>query len=92
MAGVILLLVAWSATLALVLVSLYSVSGVLAMFVLLGAMTVALILEERARVASWQAAWGPIAWGVVFALAVVAVMVLVRLRFTGTLDGVPGLP
>ena len=92
MAGVILLLMAWSSTLALFLVSLYSVSGVLAMFMLLGAMTVALILEDRARVASWQAAWGPIAWGVVFALAVVATMVLVRVRFTGTLDGVPGLP
>ena len=91
MAGLILLLVAWSSVIALVLISVISVGGVVAMFVLLGAMTVALILEERARVASWRAAWGPIAWGVVFALAVIATMVFLRLRLTGTLDGVPGL-
>ncbi len=91
MAGVILLLVAWSSRIALLVISLYSVSGVLAMFVLLGAMMIALILEEHARVASWQAAWGPMAWGVVFALAVVSAMVVARLQVTGTLDGVPGL-
>ena len=90
-AGTILLLVAWSSGVALILISIVSVSGVLAMFMLLGAMTVALILEERARITSWRAAWGPIAWGVVFALAVTATMVIVRLGFTGTLDGVPGL-
>jgi uncharacterized membrane protein len=90
-AGVILILVRWSSWIALILVSFYSVSGVLAMFILLGAMTVALIFEDKARVTSWRAAWGPMAWGVVFALGVIATMVMIRLRFTGTLDGVPGL-
>ena len=91
-AGIILLLGGGSSPIALIVVSFYSVGGVLAMFVLLGAMMVALIFEEQARAAGWRAAWGPIAWGVVFALGVIAVMVMVRLRFTGTLDGVPGLP
>lgn len=91
MAGLILLMVGWSSSIALLLVSFYSVGGVLAMFVLLGAMMVVLFFEDKARVASWREAWGPMAWGVVFALAVVAAMVIVRLQLTGTLDGVPGL-
>ncbi len=92
MAGLIFVLESSPSALVLYGISIYSVLGVLAMFTLLGAMMFVLVLQRDGSVAGWRDAWSPLAWGVVFAIFVVAVMVSVRLWLTGTVDGVPGLP
>jgi hypothetical protein len=91
MAALILLLEATQSVVALYIVSIFSALGTLTMFTLLGTMMFVLILRRDATVSGWREAWVPIVWGVVFALAIVAVMDAARLRFTGTIDGVPGL-
>jgi uncharacterized membrane protein len=91
MAALILLLEATQSVVALYVVSIFSALGTLTMFTLLGTMMFVLILRRDATVSGWREAWVPIVWGVVFALAIVAVMDAARLRFTGTIDGVPGL-
>jgi len=72
-------------------VALYSIAGVLAMFVLLGAMMFVMALGRDGMLTGWREAWLPLVWGLVFALAVVAVMNFLRLQITGTIEGVPGL-
>ncbi len=76
----------------MVIVSIYQIAGVVAMFVLLGAMLFTLVLQRDASLLRWRDAWVPLVWGFVFALVVVTVMDFVRLQITGTIDGVPGLP
>ena len=76
----------------MVLVSIYQIAGVVAMFVLLGAMLFTLIMRRDASMLRWRDAWVPLIWGLVFALVIVAVMDFVRLQITGTIDGIPGLP
>ena len=76
----------------MVLISIYQIAGVLAMFVLLGAMLFTLALRKDATLLQWRDAWVPLVWGIVFALVVISVMDFVRLQITGTIDGVPGLP
>jgi uncharacterized membrane protein len=76
----------------MVLVAVFQVAGVLTMFVLLGAMLFTLALQKDAQLLRWRDAWVPLIWGFVFALLVIAVMDIVRLQLTGTIDGVPGLP
>lgn len=92
MAAFILLVEPLPEPLFMVLVSLLHVAGVLTMFILLGAMLFTLLLQRDARLTRWRDAWVPFVWGFVFALAIVAVMDVVRLQLTGTIDGVPGLP
>lgn len=72
-------------------VALYSVAGVLAMFVLLGAMIFVMALGRDGALTGWREAWLPLVWGLVFALIVVGGMNILRLKITGTIEGVPGL-
>ena len=72
-------------------VALYSVAGVLAMFVLLGAMIFVMALGRDSALTGWREAWLPLVWGLVFALLVIGVMNFLRLQITGTIEGVPGL-
>jgi len=72
-------------------VALYSVVGVVAMFVCLGAMLFVMALGRDSALTSWREAWLPLVWGLVFALLVIGVMNFLRLQITGTIDGVPGL-
>ena len=74
------------------LVSIYQIAGVVAMFVLLGAMLFTLALQKDAKMLQWRDLWVPLVWGFVFALVVISVMDFVRIQITGTIDGVPGLP
>jgi uncharacterized membrane protein len=76
----------------MILISIYQISGVMAMFVLLGAMLFTLLLRRDASMLRWRDVGVPLVWGFVFALAVVSVMDFVRLQITGTIDGIPGLP
>ncbi|MDF1512278.1 MAG: DUF2085 domain-containing protein [Anaerolineae bacterium] len=76
----------------MVLVSILQVTGVLTMFVLLGAMLFTLLLRRDAQLLRWRDAWVPLLWGFLFALAVVSVMDILRLQLTGTIDGIPGSP
>ncbi|MGC9521151.1 MAG: DUF2085 domain-containing protein [Anaerolineae bacterium] len=91
MTGLILLLVSSSSRLALWGVTIYSIAGVLTMFVLLGAMMFVLLTHRDGEIQGWRSAWIPLVWGFVFAFLVVAAMDSVRLWVTGTIDGVPGL-
>ena len=74
------------------LVSIYQIAGVVAMFVLLGAMLFTLALQKDAKMLQWRDLWVPLVWGFVFALVIISVMDFVRIQITGTIDGVPGLP
>ncbi len=72
-------------------ISLYSVAGVLAMFVCLGAMIFVMTLGREGCCESWRGAWVPLLWGIVFAGVMVGGMNLGRFWLTGTIDGVPTL-
>ncbi|HOU15654.1 MAG TPA: DUF2085 domain-containing protein [Anaerolineae bacterium] len=72
-------------------VALYSVAGVLAMFVCLGAMIFVMALGRDGAFTGWRQIWLPLVWGLVFALIVVGGMNFLRLKITGTIEGVPGL-
>lgn len=72
-------------------VTLYSVAGVLAMFVCLGAMIFTMGVGRDGTLTRWRDAWVPLVWGLVFGLAVIGVMNGLRLWITGTIQGVPGL-
>ncbi|MFP4345652.1 MAG: DUF2085 domain-containing protein [Anaerolineales bacterium] len=72
-------------------IALYSALGVVAMFVLLGAMMWTMALNREQAYGSWQELWLPLVWGLVFAALVIGTMDGMRLLLTGTLDGVPGL-
>lgn len=72
-------------------VSLYSTLGIITMFVLLGAMMFCLLLQREGSVTGWRGARTPLIWGVVFALALITAMDVMRLLLTGTIDGMPGL-
>jgi uncharacterized membrane protein len=75
----------------MILVSIYQVAGVLAMFILLGAMLFTLGFQKDATMFRWRDAWIPLVWGMVFALGIIGIMNVVRMQLTGTIDGVPGL-
>ncbi|MGC9394507.1 MAG: DUF2085 domain-containing protein [Anaerolineae bacterium] len=72
-------------------VALYSVVGVVAMFICLGAMLFVMALGRDNALTGWREAWLPLVWGLIFALLVIGVMNFLRLQITGTIDGVPGL-
>ncbi len=72
-------------------VALYSVAGVLVMFVCLGAMLFVMALGRDGAFTGWRQIWLPLVWGLVFALIVVGGMNFLRLKITGTIEGVPGL-
>jgi uncharacterized membrane protein len=91
MAALIYVLEPLPSILGIYAVSLYSALGVIAMFVLLGAMVFCLLLQRDGSVTSWRGAAVPLIWGAVFALSVVAFMNGTRLWLTGTIDGVPGM-
>ncbi len=87
MAAIIFLARPWL----LVPIALYSAAGVMTLFTLLGAMLFVIVLRRDATLQSWREAWVPCVWGLVFALAVVGGMNLLRWFAIGTVDGVPGL-
>ncbi len=72
-------------------VALYSVAGVVAMFVCLGAMLFVMAVGRDSVLTGWRQTWLPLVWGLVFALLVIGVMNFLRLKITGTIEGVPGL-
>jgi len=72
-------------------VALYSVAGVVAMFVCLGAMLFVMAIGRSNVLTGWREAWLPLVWGLVFALLIIGVMNFLRLQITGTIEGVPGL-
>lgn len=72
-------------------VSLYSVAGVMAMFVCLGAMIFVMAIGRDCTLTRWRDAWVPLVWGLVFGLAIVGVMDALRFWVMGTVQGVPGL-
>lgn len=72
-------------------VALYSVAGVVAMFVCLGAMLFVMAVGRDSVLTGWRQTWLPLVWGLVFALLVIGVMNFLRLIITGTIEGVPGL-
>ncbi len=72
-------------------VALYSVAGVLAMFICLGAMIFVMALRRDGVFTAWRQIWLPLVWGLVFALVIVGGMNFLRLKITGTIEGVPGL-
>ncbi len=72
-------------------VALYSVAGVLAMFICLGAMIFVMALGRDSAFTAWRQIWLPLVWGLIFALIVVGGMNFLRLKITGTIEGVPGL-
>ncbi|MBN1877881.1 MAG: DUF2085 domain-containing protein [Anaerolineae bacterium] len=72
-------------------ITLYSVIGVLIMFILLGAMIFVMLLGKDTAFARWREAWVPLVWGLVFALTIVGVMDFLRLALIGQVNGVPGL-
>jgi uncharacterized membrane protein len=71
-------------------VALYSVAGVVAMFICLGAMLFVMVIGCDGALAGWREAWVPFVWGLVFALVVIGVMNFLRILITGTIAGVPG--
>jgi uncharacterized membrane protein len=91
MAALIYLLEPLPSNLGIYVVSLYSALGVMAMFVLLGAMMFCLFMQRDGSATRWRDAAVPLIWGVVFALSVVTFMDVTRLWLTGTIDGVPGM-
>lgn len=72
-------------------IALYSALGVVAMFVLLGAMMWTMALNREQTYGGWREIWLPMVWGLVFAALVIGTMDAMRLLLTGTLDGMPGL-
>lgn len=74
----------------LVPIALYSVAGVIAMFILLGAMVFVMLLRLDLHYTRWREAWLPGVWGLVFALAIIGGMNLLRWLALGTITGVPG--
>lgn len=72
-------------------VALYSVAGVVAMFICLGAMLFVMAVGRDSVLTGWRQAWLPLVWGFVFALIVVGVMNFLRILITGTISGVPGM-
>lgn len=72
-------------------IAVYSVAGVMAMFVCLGAMIFTMAIGRDGTLSRWRDAWVPLVWGLVFGLVIVGVMNGLRLMVTGTVDGVPGL-
>jgi len=86
-AGLIYLLEPWM----LYPLAIYSALGVLAMFVLLGAMVWVMALGLDQTYTGWRQTWLPMLWGIVFAALVIGGMDTLRLFLTGTIDGVPGL-
>jgi uncharacterized membrane protein len=72
-------------------VALYSVAGVVAMFICLGAMLFVMALGRDSALTGWREAWLPLVWGLIFALLVIGVMNFLRVLITGTIEGVPGL-
>ncbi len=71
-------------------VALYSIAGVVAMFVCLGAMLFVMAIGRANVLTGWRQAWLPLVWGLVFALVIIGVMNFLRLKITGTIEGVPG--
>ncbi|HOT91296.1 MAG TPA: DUF2085 domain-containing protein [Anaerolineae bacterium] len=71
--------------------ALYSVAGVLAMFICLGAMIFVMALGRDGAFTGWRQIWLPLIWGLIFALIVVGGMNFLRLKIAGTIEGVPGL-
>jgi uncharacterized membrane protein len=86
-AGLIYLLEPWM----LYPLAIYSALGVLCIFILLGAMVWVMGVGLEQRFTTWQQLWLPALWGIVFAGIILGGMIFIRLRFTGTVDGVPGL-
>jgi len=72
-------------------VSLYSGAAIMAMFTALGAMVFTMVLGYENRFDNWQQAWVPLVWGLVFAIALVVGVDIVRFNLTGTMDGMPGI-
>ncbi len=72
-------------------VVLYSVAGVVAMFVCLGAMLFVMAIGRDSALTRWREAWLPLVWGLVFALLIIGVMNFMRMLITGTIEGVPGI-
>lgn len=72
-------------------VALYSVAGVVAMFICLGAMLFVMAIGRDSVLTGWRTAWLPLVWGLVFALVVIGVMNFLRFQITGTIQGVPGM-
>jgi len=72
-------------------VALYSVAGVVAMFVCLGAMLFVMAVGRDSVLTGWRQTWLPLVWGLVFALVIIGVMNFLRLLITGTIAGVPGM-
>jgi len=69
----------------------YSALAVLLQLTLLGTMIVVMALGYDNRFSSWREAWPALAWGLLFALILMAGVLLLRYLSTGTLLGVPGL-
>jgi len=72
-------------------IALYSVAGIVGMFVLLGAMLFVMAVGRDASMTAWREAWVPCVWGIVFALLLIGAIDILRLRWLGTIDGVPGI-
>ena len=72
-------------------IALYSVLGVMAMFITLGAMVFVMVLGRDRSLTRWRDAWVPLVWGLVFALVVIGGMNFLRFMAIGTVEGVPGL-
>jgi uncharacterized membrane protein len=72
-------------------IALYSVAGVLAMFICLGAMLFVMALGRDGALTGWREAWLPLVWGLVFAFIVIGVMNFLRVQIMGTIEGIPGL-
>jgi uncharacterized membrane protein len=86
-AGLIYLLEPWM----LYPLAIYSALGVLAMFVLLGAMVWVMALGLDQTYTRWRQIWLPLLWGIVFAGLIIGGMDSLRFFLTGTIDGVPTL-
>ena len=85
-------LILWMEPFLLYPVALYSVAGIVVMFVLLGAMLFVMATGRDNSMVAWRESWVPLLWGIVFALLLIGAIDLVRVRWLGTIDGVPGLP
>jgi uncharacterized membrane protein len=70
-------------------ISIYSSLGVLAMFVLLGAMVWVMAVGREGCCLSWRGAWLPLLWGLVFAGLIVGGMDGLRFYLTGSVDQLP---
>jgi len=84
-------LILWQPAWLLYPLSLYSIAGVVAMFVLLGSMVWVMALARDQRYTSWRQLALPLMWGGVFAALIIGSMDGIRLFLTSTIDGVSGL-